>query len=211
MKTAIRYTLAAIVFAVVVLLILSSTTYAGVCPPDFTHDGITVDPTCAGLGQNIYAVPGTFTAALNDNHAGDPGNDGDFNDQILNGFFSPVIKNGKILGVVTLSGSLSAWDDVEEYNGVAMFSNSHPGTFTFEADYGSIVPLGAFVNDPVHGLQTYITGPDGGDGSIHYWVSQTPSDPPCPTPEPGTAVVMSSGLGLMFVAAVISRRKSEKK
>lgn len=167
-------------------LLTAITALAGpmTCPPNFTTDGIAVSPSCAGLGAEVFAVPGsTWTLDLNDNLGG---GDQDYNDL---GATITVNATGTD-AVVTWAGSLASTDnslyDGHEY----LFSNSsHPASVTIATTPGAEIHFDLHSNGNI-----WYTGPAGvnSDDQIHDWAQDAPG-----VPEPGTIGLVLAGLGLI--------------
>lgn len=177
-------------------LFLSAIAAAGpiTCPPVLSPDGQTVDPSCSGLGSQIFAIPNfTYNIFWNDNaNAGDY----DFNDLWATVQFSANAKHA----TVTWAGSASNMDNALYFGPIELFSNSnHPAPVTITTLPGLEVVLGLFVPDSPP--QFYLDGPGirNADRQIHAIVTQA-------TPEPsGFALIFFGGLGIL--ATRLMRRR----
>lgn len=180
-------------FAAVLFTGLSLAAAPLVCPPDFAHDGVRVDPGCPGIGATVFANPGTtWLIALNDDSHKPNHGDNDFNDMFLSAKF---VGDGMTL---TFLGALSDWDSVVFTQGVPVFTtNATVGA-------ASVLPLladGSAVNFRFFTLNTGLWTESGSAGVYVSCLDcgrQTTE-----TPEPSSFAL----LGLGLVVAGVRRRR----
>lgn len=151
------------------------------CPPVLSPDGQPVNPSCPGLGEKIYAVPGSiWTIDWNDNFKI---GDFDFNDLDAQLAFNAT----GTAAVVTFLGSAAALDDALYYGPTRLFSDSmHLDPVTISTTPGHEVVLGLSVPGSAGGFYYDGPGSRNSDQDIHAWVAEI-------APEPSTLALMALG------------------
>jgi hypothetical protein len=166
-----------------------------VCPPDLVTDGIAVTASCAGLGADVFADPGTTWLLTWNDNVGTIGNDYDFNDLEAD----IVISANGTSATVTYMGSLSAINDVL-YDGTQdLFSDStHPLSVVIATTPGAEIPFDLHSNGNV-----FVTGVGAMnfDGQIHDWTQDASA-----VPEPGSLYLLLGGAALL--GGLAYRRKA---
>lgn len=169
-----------------------------VCPPQLAGANA-VDQACVGLGQRIFAMPGTSGTVWFENLWG--GGDKDFND--LAAAFQ--INASGTVATFTWLGSNASRDGILFHGTLPLFSNAfHPVSVPVPVESGSEIVLSLYVLDGGIG-HIWVTGygPRNVDGEIHAWVEQSG----VVAPEPPSMSIMIGGMGLLLVLAVARRRK----
>lgn len=184
-------------FSLVLAAVAASAGPITTCPPNFNTDGIAVSPSCAGLGADVFAAPGsTWTLAFNDNPGG---GDQDYNDLLA----SIVVNSTGTDAVVTWDGALSSIDN-SLYDGTHyLFSNSsHPSSITIATIPGAEIHFDLHSNGNI-----WYTGPAwvNSDDQIHDYAKDAPASA---VPEPSSGTLGAVGLGAMvLMGSMVLRRR----
>lgn len=166
-----------------ILLAFSISLYAAPMNPDFTVDGITLDPAAPGKGGLMYAIPGTTWDLFLEDWT-----DGDYDDYWTRVVFGLPSATG-LPATATFMGSLAGYQNTIYIFGHATDRHTPLSLNLPVSLIGQVVP---FVNSVTHIdllIKDWVLYPMGNERLMVRCV-----DCPSEVPEPSMTVLVAAGL-----------------